>query len=101
MLLDAEDFVECGGTKFGGPVQARQEFGPTAQPVDTALVVSVDVSNSVDDARYRLQMEGIAKALEDLDSEDGRSRDRRRQTGADDLNLGELGHGGGSARSRR
>lgn len=33
--------------------------------VDTALVVSVDVSNSVDDARYRLQMEGIAKALED------------------------------------
>ena len=33
--------------------------------VDTALIVSVDVSNSVDDARYRLQMEGIAKALED------------------------------------
>jgi hypothetical protein len=33
--------------------------------VDTALVVSVDVSNSVDDKRYRLQMEGIAKALED------------------------------------
>ena len=34
-------------------------------PVDTALVVSVDVSNSVDDRRYRLQMEGIAAALED------------------------------------
>jgi hypothetical protein len=34
-------------------------------PVDTALIVSVDVSNSVDDARYKLQMEGIAKALED------------------------------------
>lgn len=33
--------------------------------VDTALVVSVDVSNSVDDHRYTLQMEGIAKALED------------------------------------
>ncbi len=33
--------------------------------VDTALVVSVDVSNSVDDRRYRLQMEGIAAALED------------------------------------
>lgn len=33
--------------------------------VDVALVVSVDVSNSVDDARYKLQMEGIAKALED------------------------------------
>lgn len=34
-------------------------------PADTALVVSVDVSNSVDDGRYTLQMEGIAKALED------------------------------------
>lgn len=33
--------------------------------VDTALVVSVDVSNSVDSERYKLQMEGIAKALED------------------------------------
>lgn len=33
--------------------------------VDTALVVSVDVSNSVDQERYKLQMEGIAKALED------------------------------------
>jgi len=33
--------------------------------VDTALIVSVDVSNSVDEGRYRLQMEGIAKALED------------------------------------
>jgi uncharacterized protein DUF1194 len=39
--------------------------GQEGPPVDTALVVSVDVSNSVDDARYRLQMEGIAKALED------------------------------------
>ena len=37
----------------------------TLPEVDTALVVSIDVSNSVDDARYRLQMEGIAKALED------------------------------------
>lgn len=33
--------------------------------VDTALVVSVDVSNSVNAERYRLQMEGIAQALED------------------------------------
>ena len=31
--------------------------------VDTALIVAVDVSNSVDDARYKLQMEGIAQAL--------------------------------------
>ncbi|MDX2309240.1 MAG: DUF1194 domain-containing protein [Hyphomicrobium sp.] len=35
------------------------------EPVDTALVVSVDVSNSVDAERYKLQMEGIAAALED------------------------------------
>jgi hypothetical protein len=35
--------------------------------VDTALIVSVDVSNSVDESRYKLQMEGIAQALEDKD----------------------------------
>ena len=33
--------------------------------VDTALIVSVDVSQSVDQDRYKLQMEGIAQALED------------------------------------
>jgi hypothetical protein len=33
--------------------------------VDTALIVAIDVSNSVDEKRYRLQIEGIAKALED------------------------------------
>lgn len=32
---------------------------------DTALILSVDVSNSVDEARYKLQIEGIAQALED------------------------------------
>jgi hypothetical protein len=37
----------------------------TVTEVDTALLVSIDVSNSVDEKRYRLQMEGIAKALED------------------------------------
>ncbi len=48
---------------------ALMAFAPRAAlalpDVDTALLVSVDVSNSVDEARYRLQMEGIAKALED------------------------------------
>lgn len=34
-------------------------------PVDTALIVSVDVSGSVDNNRYTLQMDGIARALED------------------------------------
>ena len=33
--------------------------------VDTALLLAVDVSQSVDADRYRLQMEGIARALED------------------------------------
>lgn len=33
--------------------------------VDTALVLAVDVSNSVDATRYKLQMEGIAQALDD------------------------------------
>lgn len=42
--------------------------GETAAPlpaVDTALIVAVDISDSVDASRYRLQMEGIARALED------------------------------------
>jgi len=43
-------------------IPSKAEEGPA---VDTALIVSVDVSNSVDAARYKLQMEGIAKALED------------------------------------
>jgi hypothetical protein len=36
-----------------------------AVEVDVALVVAIDVSESVDDARYTLQMNGIARALED------------------------------------
>lgn len=45
--------------------QAPALGGAFPEEVDTALVVSVDVSNSVDEHRYHLQMEGIAKALED------------------------------------
>jgi Protein of unknown function (DUF1194) len=40
---------------------ARAEPGA----VDTALLIAVDVSQSVDDTRYKLQMQGIARALED------------------------------------
>lgn len=50
------------------PMPAWAQEGVQGQgfvQVDTALVVSVDVSNSVDENRYRLQMEGIAAALED------------------------------------
>lgn len=41
--------------------------GSAAIPVevDTALIVAVDISESVNGERYRLQMEGIARALED------------------------------------
>jgi uncharacterized protein DUF1194 len=37
----------------------------SADRVDTALVLAVDVSGSVDASRYALQMEGIASAFED------------------------------------
>jgi len=48
---------------------ARAEFvnDEALAPVDTALIVAVDVSQSVDEKRYRLQMEGIAQSLEDPD----------------------------------
>lgn len=36
-----------------------------AERVDTALVLAVDVSGSIDAERYRLQMEGIARTFED------------------------------------
>jgi uncharacterized protein DUF1194 len=44
---------------------ARGVLEARAERVDTALVLAVDVSDSVDEARYGLQMEGIAKAFED------------------------------------
>ncbi|MFN3868240.1 MAG: DUF1194 domain-containing protein [Hyphomicrobiaceae bacterium] len=44
-----------------GPSRAAEDVA------DTALVMAVDISQSVDEARYRLQMEGIALALEDPD----------------------------------
>lgn len=47
---------------FGPTGAARSDVPPE---VDTALVLAVDVSDSVDAARYQLQMEGIARALED------------------------------------
>ena len=37
----------------------------TVDRVDVALVLAVDVSGSVDDNRFSLQMEGIARAFED------------------------------------
>lgn len=51
--------IAAAAAIYGSPAPAEEAA------VDTALVVSVDVSNSVDGDRYKLQMEGIAKALED------------------------------------
>ncbi len=59
-LLPALAFVISGLAVNWYPARADP-----AGDVDTALVLAVDVSNSVDDARYHLQMEGIAEALED------------------------------------
>jgi len=36
-----------------------------ARACDTALMLAIDVSNSVDEAEYRLQVDGLADALED------------------------------------
>ncbi len=49
---------------FGAAFFARLS-GAAAQPVDLALVMAVDVSESVDADEYVLQHEGIARAFED------------------------------------
>jgi hypothetical protein len=46
-------------------VAARAGVPQAAEPVDLALVLAVDVSESVNAERYRLQQEGIARAFED------------------------------------
>ena len=46
---------------LGSSLRAQEEISE----VDTAIIVAVDVSSSVDQRRYLLQMEGIAAALED------------------------------------
>lgn len=50
---------------LAGMSLAHAQLADMPAEVDTALIVSVDVSNLVDEHRYKLQMEGIAKALED------------------------------------
>lgn len=58
----------AGPLVLAGVVSAAAVTGlmaASSDDVDTALIVAIDVSNSVDDARYKLQMEGIAQALED------------------------------------
>ena len=42
-------------------------YQPARADVDVALIVAVDVSQTIDETRYRLQLEGIAGALENPD----------------------------------
>ncbi len=63
--LIAAAVASVAAVAVGSSMLSRASAGAGQPDVDTALVVSVDVSNSVDEHRYKLQMEGIAKALED------------------------------------
>jgi hypothetical protein len=47
-----------------GPAAAQERSSPS---VDLALVLAVDISDSIDPAQYQLQMNGIAQAFEDQD----------------------------------
>lgn len=53
------------GRAAGGLPQYGDASPANAGGVDTALIVSIDVSSSVDERRYQIQLEGIAAALED------------------------------------
>jgi hypothetical protein len=64
-IMAAIAAVLAAGVAVTAPRTPTAAQDMQAADVDTALIVSVDVSNSVDENRYRLQMEGIAKALED------------------------------------
>ncbi len=48
-------------------VPVESVSGAKPDRVDTALIVAVDISNSVSDQNYKLQMEGIAQALQSDD----------------------------------
>lgn len=63
--LPSQRLMSAGGLPSYAPDVPSPARAGGAGGVDTALVVSVDVSSSVDERRYRLQLEGIAAALED------------------------------------
>ncbi len=61
--------LSCLGSQVSAqPNSSAAEFAsPLPQMADTALIVSVDISNSVNVENFKLQMEGIASALEDAE----------------------------------
>lgn len=65
VLLPANRLMSAGGLPSYAPDRAGPGAASAAAGVDTALIVSVDVSSSVDERRYQLQLQGIAAALED------------------------------------
>lgn len=58
--------IALGAICLSGPVAAAG----SSRAVDVGLVLAVDVSGSVSEDRYRLQMSGIAAAFEDLSVQD-------------------------------
>lgn len=60
--LSTEAFSAGGLPQYADPAPVAEA---SSAGVDTALIVSVDVSSSVDERRYQIQLEGIAAALED------------------------------------
>lgn len=55
----------------GYTLAAAVAFAPlAAKACDTALILTIDVSNSVDVAEYRLQVDGLADALQDPEIRD-------------------------------
>ncbi|MCI4677727.1 DUF1194 domain-containing protein [Rhodoblastus acidophilus] len=65
LLLAGMILIAAGQGVGHAAARSADKDAPGAAPVDTALIVSVDVSGSVDQGRFALQMDGIAKALED------------------------------------
>lgn len=69
LIAGAMIAIAAGEPQTGHAAEDLPRYG-NASPagtsgVDTALIVSVDVSSSVDERRYQIQLEGIAAALED------------------------------------
>lgn len=56
------------GRRHRAPLIAVLSLWPgMALPCDTALLLAIDVSNSVDEAEYRLQVDGLSDALADAE----------------------------------
>lgn len=56
------DFGQCGRLA-GAAALAATLWADAARACDTALVLAIDVSNSIDEGEYAIQAEGLADAL--------------------------------------